>query len=328
MFKNYFNSMVVTATILGTAITQAQTFYYDILATSSGSATYACNAGLRTQNRDCDICYQDLGNGTRVTVSRPPSCDINQANCGSRITCANTGANSGRHLLNYMKVKTRNFIGNNQGIFQDTPPLHSSTPSFAQYFQNSSAFDHELDGGLRINLSNELYNAQYFVDICFRAPQIEFKKDNVNATYNITANVGSSELLQATARYTQQSGLKTQAFIVCDLQAEGTYQNAANNAGEYNTSLNEADFEIGSDGLPVDNARTWVSPITTITGDALDLITVPAVLNPRFCKVRYMFTETAGLNCDGGASAFRDWNHKTAKICTKTTFNEPQAQQP
>jgi len=299
-FCSLFLGLVLSATSF------AQTHYYSFNVRSSGTGIYACNAGLRSQlNQQCDFCKQTMKDGTVKSVPRPPGCTEEETGCGHDIVCAHRDANSGGALLNYFTVSAGPV---DSGPFAKRK-VHGAT-TYTTLASEGSAFLNQMQDDLQFSLTNELYNAQYFVDICFHGTEIDTAKDGVDLRYELGAKAGSSQPnIPVAQRYTTVSGLKVQAFIICDFNPNST---AANNS---------ALFTAGANGLPTNAAYT--SQAIDVTTDMIGLVGA-TVLNPKFCKVRYVFTETKGLNCAAGATAFRDKGLKSAAICLETDFNEPQ----
>lgn len=336
-------AIVVTATQAVSALE----YRFKFKVTSSGPDMYACNAGMRTTPLNCDVCYKENSDGTKTPIDRPGSCSSTATNCGSRIKCVSRGVNNGENYMNYLTAGKRGWTDHSQAQGPRTNiNIRGAASTFQQIVAGNVAMDTKIED-LLFELGNETYSAQYFVDICYRAPQHEYRANGIEANYNILANVGSTDFLSQgqtkgdsdrsgllmlnnadLARYTQQAGVKVQSYVVCDLQGQGVLQNATNASGVYNTSENEADFVIGADGLPVSGLNGSffkASDLRSLTGDAMDMIST-SVSNARFCKVRYLFTETKGLSCTGGSSVFRDWTRKGAEMCTFTVIDEPAAE--
>lgn len=300
----------LVGTIMLAGSVQAQTHYYSFKVKSSGAGIYACNAGIRTQLNNCDTCYQTKASGTTESVPRPStSCAPSDVNCNRDIVCAHRGANTGEALVNYLTVTAGKY---NLGNISDAAKVtRIGGASYSPVEVENKSFITHIGNDLEFKLTSELYTAQYFVDICFQGPAIDTSADGVGLNYNIEAWAGSSEPLTAAVdRYTTRSGLKSQAFMICDFSTTST---AASNSANYTT---------GSNGLPT-NAG-WISAPIDVTTDTTKLLGVPSILNPKFCKVRYVFTETKGLGCQNGKAAFRDLGLKTAEICLQTDFNEPR----
>lgn len=314
--------------------------------TSSGTDMYACNAGLRTKPLACDVCYKENSDGTKTPVDRPGSCSSTSTNCGSRIKCISRGTNNGESYMNYVTAGKRGWTDHSQAQGPRTNlTIKGTANNFQQLVPNASAMDNKIED-LLFELGSEAYTAQYFVDICYRAPQHEYTANGVNANYSILNNVGSTDFLSQgqthgdnnrdgiimlnnsdLQRYTQMAGVKVQSYVVCDLQGQGVLQNATNSSGVYNTSENEADFILGADGLPtggLNGSFFRSSDLKSLTGDAIDLLSTNAS-NLRFCKTRYVFTETRGQQCTDKVSIFRDWTRRGAEMCTYTVIDEPTA---
>lgn len=342
------NSLAAVAVVItASQSVSALEYRFKFKVTSSGPDMYACNAGLRSKPLNCDVCYKENSDGTKTPVARPSSCSTTATDCSSRVKCVSRGANEGEAFMNYMKAGKRGWTDHSQAQGpRSNVSVQGSSSAFQQIVPNASAMDTKIED-LLFELGSEVYSAQYFVDVCYRAPQHEFRADGISANYSVLANVGSTDFLAQgqthgdmdrtgivmqnnsdLQRYTQLAGLKVQSYLVCDLQGQGVLQNATNSAGVYNTSENEADFTVGADGLPtggLNGSFFKASDLKSLTGDALDMIST-SVLNIRFCKIRYVFTETKGLTCNGGNSVFRDWTRRGAEMCTYTNINEPNAE--
>jgi hypothetical protein len=128
--------------------------------------------------------------------------------------------------------------------------------------------------------------------------------------------------------YSELAGLKVKAFYVCDLQGEGTYQYGHNGtsatSGSYNTTLNEAIFTLDANGYPTsggDLAGTTGSfqSITSSGMDLIDEVIANSSHAPRFCKIRYVFSET---NQASAVPFFRKWQRHGAEVSTFTKIDE------
>lgn len=342
------NSLAAMAVVItASTMVSALEYRFKFKVSSSGPDMYACNAGIRSVPLKCDICYKENSDGSKTPIERPGSCSSTATNCGSRIKCVSRGATEGESLMNYVKAGKRAWTDHSQAQAARTNvAIPGAANTFQQIVANANAMDTKIED-LLFELGNEVYSAQYFVDVCYRGPQHEYRADGINANYNILTNVGSTDFLSQgqtrgdndrngiimlnnsdLQRYTQKAGLKVQSYVVCDLQGQGVLQNGTNAAGFYNTSENEADFTFGADGLPtggLNGSFFKASDLKSLTGDAIDMIS-SSVSNVRFCKVRYVFTETKGLVCNSGSSAFRDWTRSGAEMCTYTVINEPSAE--
>ncbi len=351
--KNVFTKIKKTIATLAIVLPMAQTataleYRFKFKVTSSGPDMYACNAGIRTVPLNCDVCYKENSDGTKTNVDRPGSCASTATNCGSRIKCISRGAGNGETLMNYMTAGKRAWTDHSVAQApRSNVSLTGQANTFKQIVSDGVAMDTKIED-LLFELGSEAYTAEYFVDICYRAPQHEYALSGVNANYSILANVGSTDFLSVgttkgdnnrdglimlnqtdLGHYTTDAAVKVSSYVVCDTQGQGTYQAAANNSGVYNTSENEANFVIGANGLPTagqNGSFFRSSDLRSLTGNAMDMISANTS-NLRFCKIRYVFTETKGQQCSGDKSGmFRDWTRKGAEMCTYTVIDEPVAQ--
>ncbi|MNS70626.1 hypothetical protein D3C72_1039720 [compost metagenome] len=221
----------------------------------------------------------------------------------------------------------------------------SNSNGFVTALSENDSWNKRINN-LSFNLGSELYGASYFVDICYRGPQIEYFEDNVVSNFNLKAQANATDFLANGVnggdnnrdglvipgtvdgkKYTELAGLKVQAFVTCDLQAVGSYQRARNNSNQYNTSNNEASFVLNNNYLPTSateaSSSFWSSSLAAIgTGNVALIdqdITANSLKAPRFCKVRYVFTET---NYNETLPNLRKWQRHGAEMCTWTEVNE------
>nr|BFD58526.1 hypothetical protein CKG001_06330 [Bdellovibrio sp. CKG001] len=344
---------------------------------SSGPSIYACNAGIRAAAQTGKVCY----NQTTGASCTPTACDTAKEICDTQCVCS--GTNGGDTLMNYMKVSYAPWTdhpsaGSAGQAFTNTVTRSSEDGGAWNALFNGSNGENEAYGNrigdLSFNLGSELYIAEYFVDICYRGPQIEYNADNVVANFNIIAQVSATDFLnsavghaqdgtgavgtpgleQATAdalKYTKLSGLQVKAHVVCDQQGLGSLQNAANNQGYYDTTINEATFQFNASKATEKLAGDLFATATPASSSAfgttdfgsgaLNLnfsglqsaggnngqwLNVNNTKTPRFCKVRYVFTETNGRQTLNSANALkfnlRKWQRHGAELCTHTTIEE------
>ncbi|QDK37258.1 protease [Bdellovibrio sp. NC01] len=308
---------------------------------SSGPSMYACNAGIMTPQVGAKVCYFE---GTKNTCT-PTTCDNTQAVCDTRCVC--TGDNGGDYLMNYGKVDYQDWKDNGDttaatGKGSATFSSSGSTSAWNQAYDDSQSWGRSISN-LSFNLGSELYGAKYFVDICYRGPQIEYFEDGVTANFNLKAQANATDFLANGVnggdnnrdglvipgtvdgkKYTELAGLKVQAFVVCDKQGEGSYKYARNNQGQYNTTANEANFVLNNQtGLPTSGGDLFVlGSIANLGTGNVSLVDGWVNQNthtPRFCKIRYVFTET---NATATLPNLRKWQRHGAEMCTFTDIEE------
>lgn len=342
-FKKIVATMAIVLPLAQTA--NALEYRFKFKVTSSGPDMYACNAGIRTIPLNCDVCYKENSDGTKTNIDRPGSCSSTATNCGSRIKCISRGTGNGESYMNYITAGKRAWTDHSAAQApRSNVTITSQANSYKKIVDDSVAMDTKIED-LLFELGSEAYTAEYFVDICYRAPQHEYAQAGVSANYSILANVGSTDFLsvgktmgdsdrsglimlnnEELGRYTTSAAVKVSSYVVCDTQGQGTYQAAANNSGVYNTSENEANFTFGSNGYPTGGQNGSFfrsSDLRSLTGTAMDMVSTNTA-NLRFCKMRYVFTETRGQSCSGDKNLmFRDWTRKGAEMCTYTVVDEP-----
>jgi len=335
--------------LVGTASdSQAISLRFKFKVFSSGPSIYACNAGIRHKHHQGKVCYFE---GT--TTSCTPNDCKDKTVCNTQCVC--TGDRGGDNLMDYLKVDSVDWTdhkatGDNIG----ETGLEHITRSASYYGDwNYAIGDDATTWNKRIkelsfDLGSELYGAEYFVDICYRAPQIEYFADNIPMTTILEAQTSATDFLATGVNpgdnsrdgliipgtvdgmnYTDLAGLQVKAYFACDMQGMGTYQYAHNGAtassGVYNTSLNEATFGYDSNGYPVSGTDIFGTSgsFQPIAGNGLDLISnyisYETTKAPRFCKVRYVYTET---NADSALPFMRKWQRHGAEVCTYTNIEE------
>ncbi|WP_415062554.1 protease [Bdellovibrio sp.] len=327
---------------------------------SSGPDIYACNAGLRHQATTHQACYfQD----TQIACTPGTGAkDCSSGVCHTRCICTNN--NGGEYLMDYMKGSYNTWNPAVQSQNSYTPAGWSN--SWSATTKQAGAANYETLVGhtdafatrikeLSFNLGSELYGAEYFVDICYRGPQIEYFADGVNARFGLLAQASATDFIAnavnpgdnhpdsngynngqgglsmnpATGpKYTSLAGLTVQAFTVCDLQGLGTYDFAHNGStagvGNYNTLLNEASFsnwnnpsEGGGDYFYASNA-----PLIGSAANLIDTTISTNTKTPRFCRIRYVFKETNGAAGSSALKNLRQWQRHGAEMCTYTKIEE------
>lgn len=285
-------------------------FKFDV--TSSGSSMYACDAGLKHSKNGSRVCY-DRRNPNR-------SCNPNLCDEGEACNCvctggdlAGNGSRDGEYRLDYFMVSHANWtdVGvapQNVQSFQYT----AGKNTFQRLFNDSTKFSKQLTA-LSFNLGSERYGAEWFVDICFRAPQIDYpgsfnNNDVLNnvlkAGVTIT-DIGTSQSssnyswdLDATddvwytgETYENLSGLKVQASLFCKDKSGN-----------------------------VINALNTTSPLTDFSGGQIkQLINKSSRADLKGCFFRFSFIETNITGID----SIRKWKKQKARICTYTSVNEP-----
>lgn len=298
---------------------------------SSGPNIYACNAGIMTPTH-VKVCYVQ---GSK-TQCDPGQCAPNDSTCIANCICTSTGG--GDSLMNYAFTEYNTWRDNSESAGTPTPSTITSAGAqseFNTFFADTAAWDKSL-ASLNFNLGSELYNAQYFVDVCFRGPQIEYFKDGVKTNWAALAQISASDFNEGGSEisYSKLAALKVKSYMVCDTQGAGTYKYAHNgsnwNNGTYDSSTNEAIFTgtkgspTGGGDIPMVSSGEFSLPLETSVKNLINTILTFTPGSIRFCKVRYIFEETDSAKAQTGSDGpnLRKWQRHGAEICTYTEFNE------
>jgi hypothetical protein len=323
--------LVVLATAFLATQAQAVSLTFKFKAYGSAPDIYACNAGLLTKATTSQICYIE---GTQTSCN-PGDCSAGTS-CESQCKCS--GAEGGGYLMNYGKAIVQDWKdkGNGTSTGVATKTFKAGQTSYATALTDTDAWTKRVRE-LTFNLGSELYNASYFVDVCYRGPQIPYYADGITANFSIQAQASATDFIANGTnpgditipgtvdgkKYSELSGLTMQSYLVCDVQGQGTYQNA-DAGGVFNGTTTEAIFTIGSVGLPTGGGDLFMQSSTVAaTTAASNLITGYITNNsaktPRFCKVRYVFSET---NVSSTLPNLRKWQLHGAEMCTYTKIEE------
>ncbi|MCX7979145.1 MAG: protease, partial [Bdellovibrionaceae bacterium] len=248
--RNVYVGLLSMAMLLSGFSAEAISLRFKFKVFSSGPNIYACNAGIMAPPINKKVCYYE---GT-TNACTPTTCGTTGEICDTRCIC--TGNEGGEYLMNYGKVSYEDWKDNGDTSVtgQVVGKTFASTGNdWAQPYPDSESFNRRIKD-LSFNLGSELYGARYFVDICYRGPQIEYFEDGVKANFSLLAEANATDFFQTGPnggdnnrdglvipgtvdgkKYTELAGLTVQAFAACDLQGVGALQYARNNAGQYNT---------------------------------------------------------------------------------------------
>jgi hypothetical protein len=338
-WQTYLLNLMIGLSLGLIGIPSAQAISYKFLfdAASSGPSIYACNAGLVTKPITKKVCYFS---GTQNICSPNTCTDPN----GCHSTCVCSGDSGGGYLMNYGNFLAYDWTDHGDPTLKGKVegPFRSGTSSYSTAFQDIDSWGKHIKN-LSFELSSELYGASYFLDICYRGPQMEFERDQLTASFSALAQASATDFLSPGVnpgvsssaglvipgtvdgkKYTELAGLTVQAFLVCDLQGKGTYTTSAA-SDKYNMTANEAVFTLGSNGLPKGGGDLFMQssamPATTAAAELLkDWITQSSSHAPRFCKIRYVFSETNAIAA--GLPNFRKWQRHGARMCTYSKIEE------
>lgn len=307
-------------------------FSFDI--NSSGPSIYPCNAGIRHDAHSSRVCYD------RVTQSscNPSACVSEQAcNC----VCTGSTNDQGEYRLDFMRASFADWTDNGQYAGSSASKnLYAKNGSFHELFDvnNKEEWNKQVTK-LEFDLGSERYGAEFYLDVCYRGPQIEYFYAQQNGGFSgspsgyefpnfaLKSQATVTDLVSSNGlRYSDLSDLKVKVSAVCDQQGKGSYPYAGsgNPAGAtvYDQVLNDI---IGVTVTGGQYAKTV--PYRSFN-NASSLYLIDEFINannaftPRFCKVRYTFIENR-RNDSNLLSQIRKWKQHKAQVCTFTEINEP-----
>jgi len=314
---------VVALVVMTSAQAVNLKFQFDVF--SSGDSLYPCNAGIAHAGYQSRVCY-DRENPTQSCnphVACPNTPDAPECNC----VCTGDGANNGQgeRRLDFMEASYSKWKDNqftSQGRSTTVTQIASSsannyntifpTDATASSAKDEKFFKKQLRS-LSFNLGSERYGSRYFLDVCFRGPQIDYFGANINAlNWTVKSAVTVQDLSDTKKKYQDLAGLSVESFVVCDRQdfagdlANNKVPSFANFEVDYDADLINYTSLANADVASGNNFQA---------GEALS-----GKRAPKFCVVRYVFKEENRQ----GIESLRLWKKQHAKICTETTFNEPE----
>jgi hypothetical protein len=322
------------------------TFQFDV--NSSGPSIYACNAGIKHGNNG-NYCYDRIDGGTCTAgcaagnineCTAPKGKYVEPKNCvctGEYNSDNGTSGAQGTYRMDFLQANTTDWKDNYEVATNSGNGSHVLTADavetgakFNQIFgTDDNSFTPSLAAykkqikDMTINLGSEVYGAEYFVDICYRGPQIDYTPNNgttvVNGlNFNIKAFATILDIKKADGlSYDQLSKLQVKAEVKCIMNDNFDYCLAdvlpgdSSGCGKVATSTHNwsqaTSFNAIGNGT---NVSKLINEITL--GDGV-------VRTPRYCQVRYSFRETLKDNI----TPMRKWKLQQSRICTYTEITEP-----
>jgi hypothetical protein len=295
------------------------TFQFDV--NSSGPSIYACNAGIK-HVQNANVCFDRITGGTCT-----PSCANGvAAACTAPTTpqsCVCTGednGNQGTWRLDYLNAGASNWVDNSEGGGLGTAAKISAPNStaFATLFPNDGvAFGKQLTT-MTVNLGSEVYGSEYFVDVCYRGPQIDYTNVS-DLNFAIKSKVTVTNLRgNNSPNYQNVALLAGKAEVRCYM--DDTFDNCTADTipgvavGCGNASDSFYNYNYSSNGGAYTSMSTSAQEHTLINMNTFNAGSTKRT--PRFCVVRYSFKETA--------QTMRKWKLQQARACTYTEISEPQ----
>lgn len=310
------------------------TFQFDV--NSSGPSIYACNAGIKHGGGDANICYD------RVTAKEcSAGCaagNMNACEAGQLPkNCVCTGeydavGNQGTYRMDFLQANTADWQDNQVGASTGsathilTADKIATGTKFNQIFGTdsgsaewtvASAYKKQIKD-MTINLGSEIYGAEYFVDICYRGPQIDYTHNGSTVeglNFNLKAFATIFDIKKADGQsYNTLAKLQVKAEAKCIVDDNFDYCLAdvlpGESAGCGKTATTTHNYTKGTSFAAINNGvnvSKLINEASILAGNNR---------TPRFCQIRYSFKETA-------RTSMRKWKLQQARICTYTEITEP-----
>ncbi|WP_415061197.1 hypothetical protein [Bdellovibrio sp.] len=341
--KRLVKAMATTAVTLMAIQANAIQVNYSFRVNSSGPSIYPCNAGLLTEDKyggDKVACYTattheactpkceglDCDGGFKP---KPHSLELISFHGGGptppppstpdpKNACVCT-TDKGRKYGNYLHVSHRPW---GESVDPTSNVVSSiNTGKFAQTFNEVDAYKNVLEK-LSFNLGTELYNAKYFVDICYRGSQIDYT--NFATKWNVLAEASVTDYGFGAPNdgYSEMAGLKHKAYVICSLQnrscADGECDDKnwvidSNSVPQFNDLFLSSFMPIKADFKYQGSSHSTSSGGFTELVDLTDK-DLKDLRATKFCKIRYVFEETNGDNPTTAKQ--RKWQKHGADVCT------------
>ncbi|WP_413560317.1 hypothetical protein [Bdellovibrio sp. HCB209] len=350
--KRIVKAVATTAVTLMALQANAVQVTYTFRVNSSGPSIYPCNAGLLTENPyqgDKAICYTSdthevcnpdcVGVDCQGNDNGKPGPDLPTPHSAAlqlfgggghqpphqppgppRKNVCECTTEYGRKNGNYIHA-TYIPWGESQDPHKDV--ISGQGNQFAQVFSGEVDAYKNVLRTLSFNLGSELYTAKYFVDICYRGSQIDY--GTLNTSWNILAETAVTDFGFAPQGqgYSKLADLEMKAYVICTNQNK-TCEHG--NCNEYDTQINSAEVaqynqsflqNLTPGKFNYSDKSNW-SPakgsFTQLIDNKWEDLGNHAA--PKFCKIRYVYSETNGL--DKNKAKHRKWQKHGANICTHT----------
>lgn len=310
------------------------TFQFDV--NSSGPSIYACNAGLKHPSGRA--CF-DRVEGIACT---PGCADGNLTQCTAGTTpktCVCTGEDfgngtQGAYRLDFLKSSTADWTDNQEAMGTVTQKMiEAGLTNFNQIhagaFPVLESYKKQLKD-LTVNLGSEMYGAEYFVDICYRGPQIDYTNSvgypnsTLNFAFKANATVFDIKKIDGVtvtdSNYKGLAGLQVKAELKCIMNNKFDYCLADVLPGETAGCAPGTPQVASAHNLSYPSVEKWIDMGKTAIQEAniiaLSTMVANGQVTPRFCQIRYSFREK-------NTAAMRKWKLQQARICTYTEITEP-----
>ena len=297
------NVLLLLAFVTNSAFATQLDFTFNV--NSSGPSIYPCDAGIKHEAHSEQVCYD------RETQT---SCDPTLCEAGEECDCRCTGGNNPNDndfTQDFFTVAHADWTDNGSPL----PPTTAATvvasdTAFSRIFTDNNEWNKQITA-LTFNLGSERYGTEFYLDVCYRGPQIDYSRNNSSNKFRMNLQSTITDLISTNGlKYSELSGLKVRVEGTCDLQGTGSYTSEATDdalahqitgvtGGDKNFSTKDASFNAGANLVLVNE---WINNSNNQA--------------PRFCKIRYYFNENMRNNTANPLSQIRKWQNQKSRIST------------
>ena len=270
---------------------------------SSGPSIYPCDAGIQHAAHSGSFCYD------RNTQQ---SCDIQACEDGEDCSCVCTSSDADNASQDFFTAGVADWADNGAPLPSSTSvTITASDLGFNRISSNKDEWNKQLTT-LTFNLGSERYGTEYYLDVCYRGPQIPFNNNSADSRFAMKLQSTLSDLTSA-VKYSELADLKVKMTYTCDLQGVGSDTGPATS----DATAHQITGVSGGDKTSTGSFQSYTAGQTLLLVN--EFINTVGSQAPRFCKIRYSFIENMRNNTQDPLATLRRWTLQQARI---TTFSD------
>lgn len=260
------------------------------------SKAYVCNAGMKHN-------VAPLAQSCHIV-------DTTQACVAGEENCVCTGVAGNQYLKDFFSFSTAPFGSTSAS---PTQTINAGSTSFTTAHKDAASFENSVSN-LTFKPSSDYSGATFFFDVCVRGPETKYFDEtpasakDVNFLlrsniHRLSQDANGVPNITQDDEYADISKLNVRAVIHCDLQGLGANKFALDSTGAFNPRNSDIDWaafansQKGSSDFSFESKSILYEAGNNSLPDTM-LITSSANRSqaPRFCVVRYEFTESVILD--------------------------------
>lgn len=328
------SKLVLLSSLFFSLTAQAVSLEFKFDINSSGPSIYACNAGIKHKGYRDRVCYD------RVTGNSCKPAEDCRSEVDCNCVCTGSTAPDGETRHDFLRVSYDHWKDNGETAgYGGSKNLYAPETHYNTAFnENHKEEWHKQLTKMTVNLGSERYGAEFFLDVCYRGPQIEYFAASQHGgfpppgigtpNFSLKAQATINDIVsQNGLKYSHLADLKVKTEVVCDQQGKGDYKYAGTHHpyGPTQYDLVKTDIHGMWVGDGQFHAATNFRDFNNYHSAYLlnQFINVNNAFTPRFCKVRYTFLENRRYD-HNPLKQLRKWKLQKAQVCTFTEINEDQ----